>query len=88
MIVAGVAAVLAFLTSARGFQQGDAVPVIACTSTGANVTCILGGILVFGDALASDALLVVVQVAAFALVAVAAVLTPAAHGRPPAAALA
>ena len=88
VIVAGVAAVLAFLTSARGFQQGDAVPVIACTSTGANVTCILGGILVFGDALASDALLVVVQVAAFALVAVAAVLTPAAHGRPPAAALA
>jgi uncharacterized membrane protein len=81
LLLAGLAAVLAFLTSARGFQEGDAVPVIACTSTGANVTCILGGIVVFGDALASHALVVVVQVAAFALVAAAALLTPAGHGR-------
>ena len=48
---------LAFLASARGFQQGDAVPVIACTSTAANVTCIIGGIVVFGDALAGRVLL-------------------------------
>jgi uncharacterized membrane protein len=81
LVLAGLAAVLAFLTSARGFQEGDAVPVIACTSTGANVTCILGGIVVFGDALASHVLLVLVQVAAFALVAAAALLTPAGHGR-------
>jgi hypothetical protein len=72
--------VLAFLASARGFQQGDAVPVIACTSTAANVTCILGGILVFGDALAGGMMLAV-QLAAFALVAAAALLTPAGHGR-------
>jgi hypothetical protein len=52
-------------------------------STGANVTCIVGGIAVFGDALASHALLFVVQVAAFALVAAAALLTPSAHGRAP-----
>ena len=52
LLVAVIAAVLAFLASARGFQQGDAVPVIACTSTAANVTCIVGGIVVFGDALA------------------------------------
>ena len=79
--VAAAASVLAFLASARGFQEGDAVPVIACTSTAANVTCILGGIVVFGDALAAG-LLLAVQIAAFALVAAAALVTPAAHGRP------
>ena len=51
LLVAVAAAVLAFLASARGFQQGDAVSVIACTSTGANVTAIVAGITVFGDAL-------------------------------------
>jgi drug/metabolite transporter (DMT)-like permease len=83
--VAVVAAVLAFLASARGFQQGDAVPVIATTSTAANLTCIIGGILVFGDALAGGILLVI-QLAAFALVAVAALLTPTGHTPQPAAA--
>jgi hypothetical protein len=73
--IALAAAVLAFLASARGFQEGEAVPVIACTSTAANLTCIVGGILVFGDALAAGVLLFV-QLAAFALVAVAALVTP------------
>jgi drug/metabolite transporter (DMT)-like permease len=77
--VALLASVLAFLASARGFQQGDAVPVIACTSTAANITVIGGGILVFGDALAAGALLGV-QIAAFALVACAALVTPSGHG--------
>ena len=80
--VAILASVLAFLASARGFQEGDAVPVIATTSTAANLTCIIGGILVFGDALAAGILLVV-QLAAFALVALAALVTP--TGRPAAA---
>jgi hypothetical protein len=74
--VAVLAAALAFLASARGFQEGDAVPVIATTSTAANLTCIVGGILVFGDALAGGILLAV-QLAAFALVALAALITPA-----------
>ena len=43
------ASVVAFYASARGMQQGEAVPVIAATSTAANVSCILGGIVVFGD---------------------------------------
>ena len=73
--IAVAAAALAFLASARGFQEGDAVPVIATTSTAANLTCIIGGILVFGDALAAGILLVV-QLAAFALVALAALVTP------------
>ena len=79
--VALVASALAFLASARGFQEGEAVPVIACTSTAANVTVIGGGILVFGDALAGGVLLAV-QIAAFALVALAALVTPAGHGQP------
>jgi hypothetical protein len=79
--VAGIASVLAFLASARGFQQGEAVPVIASTSTAANLTCIVGGIAVFGDALAAGILLGV-QLAAFALVAAAALVTPSGHGRP------
>jgi drug/metabolite transporter (DMT)-like permease len=82
--VAVLAGMLAFFASARGFQEGDAVPVIACTSTAANLTCIVGGILVFGDALAAGILLVV-QIAAFALVAVAALVTPTGHARPAAA---
>jgi hypothetical protein len=82
--VAVLASGIAFLASARGFQQGDAVPVIACTSTAANVTCILGGILVFGDRLAAGTVLVALQVTAFALVACAALLMPAGHGRAPA----
>ena len=79
--VAGLASVLAFLASARGFQEGEAVPVIASTSTAANLTCIAGGIVVFGDPLAAGILLGV-QLAAFALVAAAALVTPSGHGRP------
>lgn len=81
LLVAIVAAALAFLASARGFQQGDAVPVIACTTTAANVTCIVGGIVVFGDALAGGVLLFI-ELAAFGLVAGAALLIPAGHSRP------
>jgi drug/metabolite transporter (DMT)-like permease len=82
LMIAAAGSVLAFLASARGFQTGDAVPVIACTSTAANVTCILGGILVFGDALSGETVLLMVQIAAFAMVAAAALMIPAGHGRP------
>jgi multidrug transporter EmrE-like cation transporter len=78
--LAVLAGVLAFLASARGFQEGEAVPVIASTSTAANLTCIVGGIVVFGDALAAGILLGV-QLAAFALVAAAALVTPSGEGR-------
>jgi drug/metabolite transporter (DMT)-like permease len=88
LAVAVLASCVAFLASARGFQDGDAVPVIASTSTAANITCILGGILVFGDALAGNVLLVSVQIIAFVLVAAAALLMPAGHGRRPVPAMA
>ena len=71
-----LASVVAFYASARSLQDGEAVPVIASTSTAANVSCILGGILVFGDPMPSDALGIVIQAVAFTLVVVAALVTP------------
>ena len=70
------ASVVAFYASARGLQDGEAVPVIASTSTAANVSAILGGIVVFGDPLATDTLGLLVQAFAFMLVIVAAIVTP------------
>src|SRR5206468_11145358 len=71
------ASVIAFFASARGLQKGEAVPVITLTAAAANVSAIGGGIIVFGDPLASDPLGLVLQSAAFLMVIVAAALTPA-----------
>ena len=71
-----LASIAAFYASACGLQDGEAVPVIAATSTAANVSCILGGIAVFGDLMFSDTLGMAVQVFAFVLVVVAALVTP------------
>jgi drug/metabolite transporter (DMT)-like permease len=71
-----LASIVAFYASARGLQDGEAVPVIASTSTAANVSCILGGIVVFGDPMPSDMLGIAVQALAFTLVIVAALVTP------------
>ena len=68
---------LAFYASARGLQQGEAVPVITLTSAAANVSAITGGFVVFGDPMPGDTLGIVVQAAAFIMVIVAAALTPA-----------
>jgi drug/metabolite transporter (DMT)-like permease len=72
-----IASVIAFYASARGLQVGEAVPVITLTSASANVSAISGGILVFGDPMPGDPVGIIVQMAAFALVIVAAALTPA-----------
>ena len=72
-----VASVLAFYSSARGLQVGEAVPVITLTSAAANVSAISGGILVFGDPMPSDPVGIAVQGCAFVLVIIAAALTPA-----------
>jgi drug/metabolite transporter (DMT)-like permease len=71
------ASIAAFYSSAKGLQDGDAVPVIAVTGTAANVTGIVGGIIVFGDPLSGDPLMLAAEFFAFALVLVAAWLTPA-----------
>jgi len=76
LVVTVLASIIAFYASARGLQDGEAVPVIAATSTAANVSCIAGGIIVFGDPLPGNAVGVVIQGAAFLLVIVAALLVP------------
>jgi drug/metabolite transporter (DMT)-like permease len=76
-LVAVVASIAAFYASARALQIGEGVSVIALTTVSANVSAILGGILVFDDPLGSDALSIVARGVAFTLVLTAAALTPA-----------
>jgi drug/metabolite transporter (DMT)-like permease len=75
--VAVCASVVAFYASAKGLQDGDAVPVIAVTGTAANIAGIAGGIVVFGDPMAAGAFGVTLQSLAFVLVVVASALMPA-----------
>jgi len=77
LLVCVLGSIVAFYASARGLQDGDAVPVIAITGTAANVTGIAGGIIVFGDPLPGHAVGIIVQAFAFVLVIVASALTPA-----------
>lgn len=77
LLVCAVASVAAFYASAKGLQDGDAVPVIAVTGTAANVSGIVGGILVFGDPLSGNPVWLVVECLAFGLVLLAAWLMPA-----------
>jgi len=76
LAVTVLSSIVAFYASARGLQDGEAVPVIAATSTAANVSCILGGIIVFGDPMPSDTVGICVQAFAFVLVVAAALVTP------------
>jgi drug/metabolite transporter (DMT)-like permease len=77
LLMAIVASVAAFYASAKGLQDGEAVPVIAITGTAANVAGIVGGIVVFGDPLSAHPVMLAVECAAFALLLGAAWLTPA-----------
>ena len=76
LFVAILGSIVAFYASARGLQDGEAVPVIASTSTAANVSCIMGGIVVFGDPMPADTLGIALQLLAFAMVVLAALVTP------------
>lgn len=77
MLVCVAASVAAFYSSAKGLQDGDAVPVIAVTGTAANVAGIVGGFIVFGDPLPGSPIAMIVQCFAFLLVLGAAWLMPA-----------
>src|SRR6185312_9847726 len=68
IVVTIAAAVAACYASAKGLQDGDAVPVIAITGAAANVAGIVGGILVFGDPLSTHPLMFGAEMFAFALV--------------------
>jgi drug/metabolite transporter (DMT)-like permease len=77
LAVALLASILAFYASARGLQDGEAVPVIAVTGTAANIAGVAGGIIVFGDPMPGTAVGIVMQSLAFVFVLVAAALMPA-----------
>lgn len=77
LLVCVAASVAAFYASAKAFQDGEAVPVIAVTGTAANVAGIVGGFIVFGDPLPTSPVSVILQCLAFALVVGAAWLMPA-----------
>ena len=75
-LVAALAAIAAFYGLARSLQLGDPVEVIVVSSVAANCAAIVGGVLVFGDPVGSDALAVIARSAAFAAVIAAAALIP------------
>lgn len=83
-LVALLAAVGAFFALARSLQLGEPVGVIVVSSVAANAAAIVGGVIVFGDPMGSDALAVAARSAAFAAVLAAAALIPAAPPQAPA----
>jgi drug/metabolite transporter (DMT)-like permease len=77
LLVCLAASVAAFYASAKGLQDGDPVPVIAITGAAANIAGVVGGIIVFGDPLSANPVLLGIEFIAFALVIAAAWLMPA-----------
>jgi hypothetical protein len=75
-LVIFLASMVGLLISARSLQLGEAVPVIVLTSVAANLTTIAAGPVVFGEPLPAGRVALVVRLLAFALVVLAASLTP------------
>jgi drug/metabolite transporter (DMT)-like permease len=71
------ASVIAFYASARGLQLGPAVEVIALTSIAANLTAIIGGILVFREPIGNGWVAIGGRMIAFCLVVAGAAMMPA-----------
>ena len=76
-LAAVIASIIAFYTFARGLQLGPGVEVIALTAVAANLTAIVGGVLVFRETIGTDALAIVGRLVAFCLVIAGAALVPA-----------
>jgi drug/metabolite transporter (DMT)-like permease len=76
-VAALAASVIAFYASARGLQLGPAVEVIALTSIAANLTAIVGGVLVFRDPIGTGPVAITGRLIAFCLVIAGAALMPA-----------
>ncbi len=71
-----MASLIGLSVSARSLQIGRAVPVIAVTSAAANVCTIASGPIVFGEPVPDDPFGLALRIVAFALVILAAALTP------------
>ena len=82
-LTALIAGVIAFYASARSLQIGEGVEVIAVTSVTANLTAIIGGILVFHDPIGSGPVGITGRFLAFCLVIAGAALMPAPDARHP-----
>jgi drug/metabolite transporter (DMT)-like permease len=76
-LTALVSFVVSFYASARSLQIGEAVEVIAITSVAANLSAIVGGVLVFGEPIGSGPLGITARLLAFCLVIAGAALVPA-----------
>jgi drug/metabolite transporter (DMT)-like permease len=76
-LTALISFVSSFYASARSLQIGHPIEVIAITSVAANLSAILGGILVFGEPIGSGPFGVTARVLAFCLVIAGAALVPA-----------
>ena len=72
LIATIVASIGAFFCFQRALQSGKPMPVIALMTAGNNIVSIIGGLVVFGDPLGHRPVMVLVHVAAFVLIVVAA----------------
>jgi drug/metabolite transporter (DMT)-like permease len=79
-LTALLAGAIAFYASARSLQLGPGVEVIALTSVAANLSAIIGGVLVFHEPIGSGPLAIGARFLAFCLVIAGAGLMPAQHG--------
>jgi drug/metabolite transporter (DMT)-like permease len=76
-LTAVISFVISFYASARSLQIGLPIEVIALTSVAANLSAIVGGVLVFGEPIGSGSLGISARLLAFCLVIVGAALVPA-----------
>jgi hypothetical protein len=72
LIAAIVASVTAFFCFQRALQSGKPMPVIALMTAGNNIVSIIGGLAVFGDPLGRRPAIMLVHLAAFVLIVIAA----------------
>lgn len=77
LALCAVCCVSAFLLGAKSLQLGDAVPTIATTCLTSNMSCIIGGFVVFGDPLPTDPVALTINMLSLALILAASVLVPA-----------
>src|ERR1700733_15023257 len=72
LIATIAASVGAFFCFQRALQSGKPMPVIALMTAGNNIVSIIGGLVVFGDPLGQHPAMVLVHLAAFVLIVIAA----------------
>ena len=72
LIATIVASISAFFCFQRALQSGTPMPVIALMTAGNNIVSIIGGLAVFGDPLGHRPVIVLVHLAAFVLIVIAA----------------